>query len=226
MKLIRDFLVKRNIHGYEEAVRTQVYSTWVKQMHLFVVYHVHNDQDSVFRAERYGHWFRSTQRVARYMHSFFNAWYTNQEYQGEPDLLLESIDEWVFDQALTADSKWMYRIALYDFRYGQQALGSGTYDPDRPLFMDASKLSTTRYNIYSLEMAKMIVDTMETSYIGSDYRSEGQDTQFDLVVERASYDRTGNLSDHDWAAVYCKPTWCSPVPTDLNETCDKVIFVQ
>lgn len=228
MELYRDLMFKRNINGYTEETRVQVYFTYVRQIPLWVVYHPHNQELDLLDVAEHGHWFLRAESVILYFDAFKKAWAEGGEYIPSIDLTQEAIEG--LRNAKPDEDGLMYRV-IYNCPAADIsicAMGSDLYDPDKPRFVSDTTYDIGRWCIYNEHVAKAVMRmhsvTPYGGYVYERIRDNPDGGMF--IVQSAPYHPSGNPPNGAvWSFVEDAPHWNKRVYLKFNEDMSDIVTV-
>jgi len=220
MELYRDLLFKRNLYGYVEETRVQLYFTYIRQIPFWVVYHPHNDELDLLKVREYGKYFVAPESVLNYFKSFYSAWTRNETFIPSIDMTDEALDH--LRTAKPDPNGLMYRV-IYRNPFAEieeVAFGSGWHDIDEPRFVPAKTYDFGRWCIYPEHIAKAVATLHSTAMYDNYVRDRvknNPETGF-FVVQSAPFHPSGNPPEgEDWVEVASLSHWNKHVVIDFNE---------
>lgn len=220
MLRIRDVLYKRNVFGYEEETRLQLYVTHVRQIPMYVVYPVQNESDyDPLDVEEYGYWFLNAENVVKFVKDYIGAWQRNSDAIPSVDLCREVIDS--LNKPFEFDEH-MYRVVFRD-PIGDipvSAMGSMPYDEHHPWFVSADAKEVAKYNIYTGPVAQVVARLNSLvghhGYVHDRVRMACDGAHF--AVEYAPYHPSGVPQDGDkWMEFETYPAWNRKISLNFTD---------
>lgn len=225
MELYRDVVFKRNVFGWEEHARVQLYTTYLKQLPFYVVYVVHNSEEGALDAKEHGHWFLDPHNAAMFVDQFATAFRNNQEFIPSIDMTSEVLDA-LRDSSVHADAEQMYRVVFVDPESDMlvSAMGSMAWNIHHPWFVSTESGDVARHCIYTENVAMCVARMNATirikGYVND--RVMGCSDCARFIVESAPYDPTG-VSD-EWTVVEEFPVFNQRVVIDFNESATELEY--
>lgn len=228
MELYRDLMFKRNLHGYVEETRVQLYKGYLRQIPLWVVYHPLNEEIDLRDVERYGHYFISGGSVVDYFDKFKAAWVSGEEYIPSIDLCHEVIEH--IRHLKPGLGEKMYRLIYRcpDADIPECAMGHAPFDVDHPWFVSSrpDRDGIGRWCVYPESIALVLVKMLSASqFSGYVYdRTRNNPGNGEFVIQHTPYNVTGSPDEFDvWTDGESTPHWNIPVYLDFNEAVSKVV---
>ncbi|ABY63219.1 hypothetical protein ST201phi2-1p395 [Pseudomonas phage 201phi2-1] len=219
MELYRDLVFKRNIHGYAEETRVQLYRTHIRQLPFWVVYHPHNEELDLRKVEKLGSYFLAPESVVGYFRSFYNAWATGSEFIPSIDMTDEALH--ALRSARPDPNGLMYRV-IYRNPFAdipECAFGHGLYDIDEPRFVSTKTSSIGHWCIYNEHVAKAVT-RVHAAMPFSGYvwdRLCNNPSGGYMVVQATPFNPSGNpIEGEEWRDIEEAPVWNISVRLDFN----------
>lgn len=231
MQLIRDGVFKRNIHGYMEYTRIQLYTTHLRQVPMYVVYMVHNDEFELPDVVDNGHWFLAAENAAKFVKDVVTAWVKNTDCIPSIDITEELVS--TLRDKVDEFTDTMYRVVFRDpiSEIPVSAMASMPYNHHQPLFVSAESHTTAKYNIYPKHLAMAIACVNATmshkGYVNDRIRHARDGAHF--AVESAPYHPSGIPQDGaKWFEVESYPVWNKAITIsftpDMTDVCYEYVM--
>ncbi len=228
MELIHDIAFKRNIYGYTEESRVQVYQFWLRQIPVWIVYHPHNEQYDHQSVEENGLYFLNMAVMIDYFDKFKKAWMSDGEYIPSIDLCIDAINT---TKAVKPDPNGlMYRVVFKcnDPGLGMYAIGEVPLSKGEPWFVscEPNQNNIGRWCIYNENLARAVMHTV-ASYGGGVYecvRNLLGDGYF--IVQSTPYNSTGVPLDGEvWTNVVSNSYMGSYAKFGFNADISQVVII-
>lgn len=210
MELHRDVMFKRNIHGYVEEARVQVWLTHIRQIPMVIVYHPHNQEHELESVMTHGLHFLSMGGAIQHIRKAYAAFQEDTDFFVSPDVCHDALEALRLSKPDVDGDMYrvVYRSPLTEIK--DVAIGCGSDDINEVRFVSTETDPIGHWCIYNKNIAEAVANLNSTaSFDGYIYRRLRDNPDGGLfVIQSTPYNPDGNPKEgNDWVDVKSVPHW-------------------